>query len=49
MPLSPQPSTLITRDAQHAFANPTSARYDAGNVALAWRPTTEFLKRQLRG
>ena len=36
-------------DAQHAFANPTSARYDAGDAALAWQRTTEFLKQQLRG
>ena len=35
-------------DAQHAFANPTSARYDAGDAALAWRRTSEFLKQQLR-
>jgi carboxymethylenebutenolidase len=35
-------------DAQHAFANPTSARYDAGDAALAWQRTTDFLKRQLR-
>ena len=36
-------------DAQHAFANPTSARYDAGDAALAWQRTTDFLKQQLRG
>jgi len=36
-------------DAQHAFANPTSARYDADDAALAWRRTSDFLKRQLRG
>ncbi len=35
-------------DAQHAFANPTSARYDAGDVALAWQRTLDFLKRQLQ-
>jgi carboxymethylenebutenolidase len=35
-------------DAQHAFANPTSARYDAGDAALAWQRTTEFLTQQLR-
>jgi len=36
-------------DAQHAFANPTSARYDAGDAALAWQRTLDFLKRQLGG
>jgi len=34
-------------DAQHAFANPTSARYDVGDAALAWQRTLEFLQRQL--
>ena len=34
-------------DAQHAFANPTSARYDEEDAALAWRRTLEFLKQQL--
>jgi dienelactone hydrolase len=29
-------------------ANPTSARYDAEDAALAWQRTTEFLKRNLR-
>ncbi len=36
-------------DAQHAFANPTSARYDAADAVLAWQRTTDFLKRKLRG
>ena len=34
-------------DAQHAFANPTSARYDAEDAALAWQRTLDFLKRHL--
>lgn len=34
-------------DAQHAFANPTSARYDEEDAALAWKRTLEFLKQQL--
>jgi len=34
-------------DAQHAFANPTSARYDEEDAALAWRRTLDFLKQQL--
>ena len=35
-------------DAQHGFANPTRARYDAEDAALAWQRTLDFLKRQLR-
>jgi len=34
-------------DADHAFANPTSARYDAPDAMLAWRRTTEFLRNHL--
>jgi len=34
-------------DAQHAFANPTSARYDEEDAALAWQRTLAFLKQQL--
>jgi len=34
-------------DAQHAFANPTSARYDAEDAALAWQRTLDFLKQHL--
>lgn len=34
-------------DAQHAFANPTSARYDEEDAALAWRRTLDFMKQQL--
>ncbi len=33
--------------ADHAFANPTSARYDAEDAALAWERTTEFFKQHL--
>ena len=36
-------------DAQHAFANPTSARYDEADAALAWQRTLDFLDRQLSG
>ncbi len=36
-------------DAQHAFANPTSARYDAEDAAMAWQRTLDFLKRKLGG
>ncbi len=31
-------------EAAHAFANPTSARYDAEDAALAWRRTLAFFK-----
>ena len=34
-------------EADHAFANPTSARYDADDAALAWQRTTEFFKQHL--
>ncbi|MFT5174394.1 MAG: carboxymethylenebutenolidase [Gammaproteobacteria bacterium] len=30
-------------EAQHAFGNPSSARYDEANAALAWKRTVEFL------
>lgn len=35
--------TLRRYDAQHAFANPSSGRYDAENAAAAWRETRAFL------
>jgi carboxymethylenebutenolidase len=44
-----KPYTNYWYDAQHAFANPTSARYDAGDAALAWQRTGDFLKQELRG
>lgn len=34
-------------EADHAFANPTGARYDEANAKLAWERTTEFLKSKL--
>ncbi len=34
-------------DADHAFANPTGARYEGGAAKLAWKRTTEFLKKEL--
>lgn len=33
--------------ADHAFANPTGARYDADDAALAWSRSVSFLHRQL--
>jgi len=39
--------TTYWYDAQHAFANPTTARYDAEDAALAWQRTLAFLERHL--
>jgi carboxymethylenebutenolidase len=36
-------------DAQHAFANPTSARYDEEDAALAWQRTLDFLRQHFAG
>ena len=35
--------------ANHAFANPTSSRYDQDDAELAWSRTQTFLARHLRG
>ena len=40
-------ATLHTYNADHAFANPTTARYDDEDAALAWTRTLEFLKKNL--
>ncbi|HFC04445.1 MAG TPA: dienelactone hydrolase family protein [Rhizobiales bacterium] len=37
----------FTYSADHAFANPTSARYDAKDAALAWQRTLAFFKSNL--
>jgi carboxymethylenebutenolidase len=34
-------------EADHAFANPTGARYDAADAALAWQRTLAFFKQHL--
>jgi len=34
-------------EADHAFANPTSARYDADDAALSWQRTLEFFGQHL--
>lgn len=34
-------------EADHAFANPTGARYDESDAKLAWRRTLAFLKKHL--
>ena len=39
--------TVHWYEADHAFANPTSARYDAQEAALSWERTTAFFKQHL--
>lgn len=39
--------TIQSYDAEHAFANPSNARYDEGAAAEAWKLTAEFLHREL--
>ncbi|PLX36302.1 MAG: dienelactone hydrolase [Hyphomicrobiales bacterium] len=39
--------TVHWYEANHAFANPSGARYDAEDAALAWTRTLEFLKANL--
>jgi carboxymethylenebutenolidase len=39
--------TVHWYEANHAFANPTGARYDEENAKLAWSRTMEFLNRHL--
>jgi carboxymethylenebutenolidase len=41
--------TIYWYDADHAFANPTGARYDALDAKLAWERTQAFLKANLGG
>lgn len=41
--------TVHWYDADHAFANPTGARYDAEDAKLAWERTRTFLKETLGG
>ncbi len=36
-------------EADHAFANPTSSRYDEPNAALSWQRTLAFLRDNLTG
>ncbi len=40
--------TVHWYDADHAFANPTGARYDAEDAALAWERTLAFFAEHLR-
>lgn len=39
---------ILRYDADHAFANPSSARYDATNAAAAWKRVRAFLHENLR-
>ena len=39
--------TVYWYEADHAFANPTGARYDAEDAALSWDRTMSFLKHNL--
>jgi carboxymethylenebutenolidase len=41
-------ATVHWYEAEHAFANPTSARYDEADAKLAWERTTAFLAKTLR-
>jgi carboxymethylenebutenolidase len=41
--------TVYWYDADHAFANPSGARYDEADAALAWERTTAFLSNNLAG
>ena len=36
-------------EANHAFANPSSGRYDRADAQLAWKRTLEFFGANLRG
>ena len=44
-----KPYTSHWYEADHAFANPTTQRYDAEDAALAWTRTSNFLESRLRG
>jgi carboxymethylenebutenolidase len=41
--------TIKSYDAEHAFANPSNARYDEKNAAAAWAEASAFLAAQLKG
>lgn len=40
---------VLRYDAEHAFANPSGARYDANNAAAAWAEVKAFLQARLGG
>jgi carboxymethylenebutenolidase len=39
---------ILRYDAEHAFANPSSARYDEQSATAAWQQTRSFLSKHLR-
>jgi carboxymethylenebutenolidase len=39
---------ILTYDAEHAFANPSSARYDEKSASLAWEEVRKFLAAKLK-
>jgi carboxymethylenebutenolidase len=41
-------ATIYWYDAEHGFANPTTARYDEADATLAWERTLAFLDASLR-
>jgi len=43
------PHVILSYDAPHAFANPSSARYDQASAADAWEHVQRFLERELAG
>lgn len=44
-----KPVRVLRYDAEHAFANPSGARYDAKNAAAAWVEVRAFLRERLVG
>jgi len=42
-------ATILRYDAQHAFANPSSARYDATSAEKAWAEVRRFLQKNVKG
>tara|TARA_B100000676_G_C18089923_1_gene858669 strand:+ start:571 stop:1008 length:438 start_codon:yes stop_codon:yes gene_type:complete len=42
-----RPYTVHWYEADHAFANPSSARYDAADAALSWKRTVAFFNETL--
>ena len=40
---------VLRYDAEHAFANPSGARYDQKNAAAAWTEARAFLQKHLAG
>ena len=42
-------ATILRYDADHAFANPSSARYDEADATAAWEKVRAFLAAKLKG